>query len=98
MQGLWVEGARRFAVNGLPPLGCIPIGITNLPPNPKDLQAVSNGERKCLGYVNDVSEEFNSLLQKKLVDLQSKLSETKIAYIDFEESLLDAIQNPNDFG
>ncbi|XP_058217012.1 GDSL esterase/lipase At5g45960-like [Rhododendron vialii] len=97
-EGLWVQGARKFAVNGLPPLGCIPIGITKLPPNPENTKPVKNSKCKCLEYVNDISQEFNSLLQEKLQDLESILSETKIAYIDFEESLLDAIQNPNSYG
>ncbi|KAI8556862.1 hypothetical protein RHMOL_Rhmol05G0288800 [Rhododendron molle] len=87
---LWIQGARKIAVNGLPPLGCIPIVITNLPPNPKDSQAVSAGERKCLDYVNGVSAEFSSLHQEKLQDLESELPETEIVYIDYEKSLLDA--------
>ncbi|XP_058217011.1 GDSL esterase/lipase APG-like [Rhododendron vialii] len=98
IQGLWVQGARKFAVSGLPPLGCIPIGITNLPPNPKNSETVQNRDRKCLEHVNDVSEEFNSLLVVKLQELQSKFPETNIAYIDFEVPLLDAIQDPSSYG
>ncbi|KAF7143940.1 hypothetical protein RHSIM_Rhsim05G0207100 [Rhododendron simsii] len=94
IQELWVQGAQKFAVSGLPPLGCIPIGITNLPPNPKNSKAVQNGDRKCLEHVNNISGEFNSLLVVKLQELQSKFPETNIAYIDFEVPLLDAIQDP----
>ncbi|XP_058217010.1 GDSL esterase/lipase EXL3-like [Rhododendron vialii] len=73
VKGIWIQGARKIAVNGLPLLGCIPIVITNLPSNPKDSQA------------------------EKLQDLESKLPETEIVYIDFEKSLLDVIQNPNEY-
>ncbi|XP_052172129.1 GDSL esterase/lipase At5g45960-like [Diospyros lotus] len=93
LQGLSDQGARRFAVSGLPPLGCIPVAITRLPRN-------SSLQRNCLGYVNSISEEFNELLQVALKATQSKLSKlgTKIAYIDFNQPLLDLIQNPGYYG
>jgi phospholipase/lecithinase/hemolysin len=99
MQGLLDEGAENIAVNGLPPLGCIPVGITLLPKNPTNSQVASDRtKRKCLDYVNVISEDFNVLLRKALEEMQSKWPKTKIAYIDFEEPLLHVIKNPDDYG
>ncbi|CAL5335081.1 GDSL esterase/lipase At5g45960-like [Camellia sinensis] len=95
VQGLWYQGARKIAVNGLPPLGCIPIGITRLPPTPGN----SQDARNCVEYVNAISKDFNLLLQDELKALQNKFPKfgTKIAYIDFEQPLLDIIQNPDEY-
>ncbi|KAI8552262.1 hypothetical protein RHMOL_Rhmol06G0253200 [Rhododendron molle] len=98
LQRLLDQGARKIAVNGLPPLGCIPVGITLLPATPRNTQAVTRSQRKCLDYVNVISSDFNSMLQEELDDLQSEHPEIKIAYIYFEEPLLDVIQNPDDYG
>ncbi|KAI8013886.1 GDSL esterase/lipase [Camellia lanceoleosa] len=94
IQGLSDQGARKIAVTGLPPLGCIPIVITLLP-GPK-----ASPQRNCVDYQNSFVRDFNSLLQNQLKSMQSKLSKfgTKIAYIDFEQPLLDVIQNPNKYG
>ncbi|XP_058215585.1 GDSL esterase/lipase At5g45960-like [Rhododendron vialii] len=99
LQGLLDQGAEKIAVNGLPPLGCIPIGITLLPKNPTKSQVdISPRKRKCLDYVNDISKDFNALLREALEELQSQSPNTKITYIDFEKSLLRIIQNPFDYG
>lgn len=42
--------------------------------------------------------DFNALLRVALDQLQRKWPETKIAYIDFEEPLLQVIQNPDEYG
>ncbi|KAG5550437.1 hypothetical protein RHGRI_015409 [Rhododendron griersonianum] len=97
--GLLDQGAKKIAVNGLPPLGCIPVGITLLPKNPTKSQVDSSPrKRKCLDYVNDISKDFNALLREALEELQSQSPKTKITYIDFEEPLLRIIQNPFDYG
>ncbi|KAL6987752.1 hypothetical protein U1Q18_013500 [Sarracenia purpurea var. burkii] len=96
IQGLSEQGARKIAVNGLPPLGCIPVGITLLPRNSK----TTSPRRNCLDYVNKVARDFNLLLQNELNAMHSNLSKlgTQITYIDFEQPLLDVIQNPDTYG
>ncbi|KAI8552266.1 hypothetical protein RHMOL_Rhmol06G0253600 [Rhododendron molle] len=89
------QGAQKIAVNGLPPLGCIPVGITLLPQPAKNIE---DKARTCIGYVNAISQDFNSMLQEELEDLQSQHLKTKIVYIDFVEPLLDVIQNPHEYG
>ncbi|XP_058217587.1 GDSL esterase/lipase At5g45960-like [Rhododendron vialii] len=95
LQRLLEQGARKIAVNGLPPLGCIPVGVTLLPQPAKNIQ---DKARTCIGYVNAISLDFNSMLQEELEDLQSQHPEAKIVYIDFVEPLLDVIQNPHEYG
>ncbi|KAH7850869.1 hypothetical protein Vadar_003973 [Vaccinium darrowii] len=100
--GLLDQGARTIAVNGLPPLGCIPVGIARIPATPGKSQALTRRgrrpQRRCLDYVNVISTDFNSMLQEELEDLQREHPGTRIAYIDFEESLLDVIQKPKEYG
>ncbi|KAG5545866.1 hypothetical protein RHGRI_018131 [Rhododendron griersonianum] len=95
LQRLLEQGARKIAVNGLPPLGCIPLGITLLPQPAKNIE---DKAWTCIGYVIAISLDFNSMLQEELEDLQSQHPETKIVYIDFVEPLLDVIRNPHEYG
>lgn len=94
LQRLLEQGAWKIAVNGLPPLGCFPVGITLLPQPAKNIE---DKAWTCIGYVNAISLDFNSMLQEELEDLQSQHPETKIVYIDFVEPLLDVIQNPHEY-
>ncbi|KAE9458004.1 hypothetical protein C3L33_10094, partial [Rhododendron williamsianum] len=93
LQRLLEQGARKIAVNGLPPLGCIPVGITLLPQPAKNIE---DKARTCIGYVNAISLDFNSCSRKSWRIAES--TSNKIVYIDFVEPLLDVIQNPHEYG
>ncbi|KAM0953648.1 putative triacylglycerol lipase [Dioscorea sansibarensis] len=93
---LYNMGGRKFTVAGLPPLGCIPLQITNHvntkpgPPGPRS--------RACVDEQNDDSMKYNSKLQTTLNDLQKSLPGLKIVYVDIYNPLMDMINNPMKYG
>ncbi|XWS19669.1 hypothetical protein CRYUN_Cryun31cG0035400 [Craigia yunnanensis] len=87
LQDLWDEGARRIAVTGLPPMGCLPVVITLNSEN-----AIL--ERGCIEKYSLVGMEFNQMLQNEVNSMRGRLAHlgTKIDYIDIFTPLVDMIQ------
>ncbi|KAK6917647.1 GDSL lipase/esterase [Dillenia turbinata] len=88
-QGLWDEGARRIAVIGLPPMGCVPAVITLMGPK------ANFRHDKCEEEYNNVAQAYNKKLQSELNNLQEKwaYSGTRIFYVDIYYSLNNIIRS-----
>ncbi|KAH1095752.1 hypothetical protein AAZX31_14G205300 [Glycine max] len=85
---LYNLGARRVAVLGAPPIGCVPSQRT-----------LAGGlTRKCSEKYNYAARLFNSKLSKELDSLGHNLSDTRIVYIDVYTPLLDIIENYQKYG
>ena len=93
MQNLWAEGARKIAVVGLPPMGCLPIMITR-DSNNAFLQ------RSCIDKYSSVARDHNLMIQQQLQLMQLNLSNpgAKIYYIDPYGPLANMIQQPEKYG
>ncbi|KAE8732715.1 GDSL esterase/lipase [Hibiscus syriacus] len=84
---LWDEGARRIAVTGLPPMGCLPVVIT-----------LNSGnailERGCIEKFSRTGMEYNQMLQIELNSMQGRYAHlgAKITYVDIFTPLVDMIQ------
>ncbi|XVE88142.1 hypothetical protein DITRI_Ditri19aG0044300 [Diplodiscus trichospermus] len=89
LQDLWDEGARRIAVTGLPPMGCLPVVITL-----KSEDAIL--ERGCIEKYSRVGMEYNQMLQYEVNSMRARLAHhrAKIYYIDIFTPLVDMIQGP----
>ncbi|KAK8642083.1 hypothetical protein V6N13_011445 [Hibiscus sabdariffa] len=87
LQDLWDEGARRIAVTGLPPMGCLPAVITLYSEN-----AIL--ERGCIEKFSRAGMEYNRMLQNELNSMQGRLAHlgAKITYIDIFTPMVDMIQ------
>jgi phospholipase/lecithinase/hemolysin len=87
-QSLYELGARKIAVAGVPPLGCVPMvrttrgGIT----------------RECADIFNQASVLMNNELSAELTRLTHNLSGSQVAYIDIYNMLLDLIVNSDHYG
>ncbi|MED6156794.1 hypothetical protein PIB30_017788 [Stylosanthes scabra] len=94
IQKLYQVGARKIVVVGLPPIGCLPVQVTinSVLPNPYWLQRMCKAER------NMECQKYNAKLQFHIDSLQTKLSETKLAYFDIYSPMWDMISNPNKYG
>lgn len=77
------EGARKIAMVGLPPMGCLP-GVITLH---KD--AAIHG-RKCVETMLSAATDYNLILETKLKAMQT--SNTKLYYADIYKPILDMIQ------
>ncbi|KAK1261581.1 GDSL esterase/lipase EXL3 [Acorus gramineus] len=84
LKELYASGARKFAIIGLPPIGCLPYqktlrgGIT----------------RECFDTFNEAALAFNSRCNIEIQKLNSELDGVKIAFGDIYGIIMDLIQNP----
>lgn len=92
MQILSNMGARKFAIAGLPPLGCLPLQIT--------LEAMRTPtlQRNCIDQQNNDSVAYNTLLQETIRSLNNTLPNSKFVYVDIYNPLMDMVTNPPKYG
>lgn len=81
-------GARKFAVMGTLPLGCLP-GARNI---------IGNLFRICEIFSNQAADMFNKKLSAELENLGGTFPGAKFMYIDMYNSLLGLINNPQASG
>ncbi|XP_027347794.1 GDSL esterase/lipase At5g45960 [Abrus precatorius] len=94
IQSLWREGARKIALVGVPPMGCLPIMITF---NSKNVVL----GRGCVDKYSAVARDHNLMLQHELFLMQlnvSKPAGAKLSYIDIYEPLANMIQGRENLG
>ncbi|XP_009596631.1 GDSL esterase/lipase At2g40250-like [Nicotiana tomentosiformis] len=91
---LYKMGAKKIAVVGLPPIGCLPVQVTinSLLPSFHMFQRV------CVQQQNFESQSYNKKLQALISRLRSTLSGSKLVYTDVYNPLLDIIQKPSAYG
>lgn len=77
-------GARKFAVMGTLPLGCLP-GARNI---------VGNVLRICEVFTNQAADMFNQKLSAAMDNFGASFPGAKFMYIDMYNPLLGLINNP----
>ncbi|KAG8651481.1 hypothetical protein MANES_07G132400v8, partial [Manihot esculenta] len=95
IQRLYNAGGRRFAIVGLPPIGCLPIQVTigSLIPGKHMFQRV------CVEQQNTDSIAYNIKLQSLISRLKGSWAKgAKISYLDIYYPLEDMINNPSKYG
>lgn len=85
-QGLSAVGARFLVVQGLPPIGCIPSGLSVSDPNDRD----SDG---CATKINAAVMYHNDLLRKKINEIQSKNPNITIIFADSYKAFMKVFKN-----
>ncbi|PON77922.1 Lipase [Parasponia andersonii] len=93
VKSLWAEGARRIAVVGLPPMGCLPAVITLNSPN-------AFQSRGCIEKYCSVARDYNKILQNELHFMQRSLAifGARIAYVDIYEPVIELIKEHKRYG
>ncbi|EOA39328.1 hypothetical protein CARUB_v10012369mg [Capsella rubella] len=86
INSLYDLGARKFAVLGTMPLGCLP-GARQL-----------LGNLICLPNVNYGARVYNEKVANLVNQYSQRLPDGKFVYIDMYNSLLEVIQNPTQYG
>lgn len=92
MQRLYSLGARKIAVVGLPPIGCLPIQMT------ENILLPGSHMRVCVQQQNEDSVVYNLKLQSLLPSIQASRPGTTIAYLDAYDALLNMIIIPEEYG
>ncbi|CAN7078003.1 unnamed protein product [Brassica oleracea var. botrytis] len=88
LKSLYDMGARKFAVLGTVPLGCLP-GIRKIDGDISKLCSVPE---------NQWADTFNKNLSVIFNTLETKLPGAKFSYVDMYNSLLDLVNNPQASG
>ncbi|KAK3155772.1 hypothetical protein QOZ80_2AG0098470 [Eleusine coracana subsp. coracana] len=81
-------GARRVAVIGIPPIGCVPSQRT---------MAGGIG-RACSPGHNEIAVAYNAGLEKELAALRAKNPGTMIVFMDIYAFLFDMMMHPQSYG
>ncbi|KAL9172837.1 hypothetical protein ABFS82_03G072900 [Erythranthe guttata] len=88
LQDLYQLGARRIAVFGLPPLGCLPLERT-----------LRGGlGRNCFEEYNENARFFNNRLSDEVASHKSQFPDATITFADIYPAFLDIIQTPQKYG
>ncbi|XP_043717905.1 GDSL esterase/lipase At2g40250-like [Telopea speciosissima] len=94
VQHLYKMGARKIAISGLPPIGCVPFqrllgAILPIPKLPN---------YGCVDQQNYDSQAYNAKLQDLIRKWKASLPGAKFAYADIYDPLMNIILNPNKYG
>ncbi|KAK6156107.1 hypothetical protein DH2020_010355 [Rehmannia glutinosa] len=87
-------GARKLAVMGLPPIGCLPAQVTL----GSVLPSFHMLKRVCVNQQNSDSQAYNAKLQALISRLQTTLQGVRIVYVDVYTPIMDMIMRPAAFG
>ncbi|KAK4789074.1 hypothetical protein SAY86_020393 [Trapa natans] len=91
IQGLVKQGAKYMVIQGLPPVGCLPLHLLLSPITERD----QNG---CAAKVNKVVMNHNELLQRRLGQLQKKFPQCVFVYADFWKAYMKVLSGYHQFG
>ncbi|WMV49113.1 hypothetical protein MTR67_042498 [Solanum verrucosum] len=87
------QGARKIAMAGLPPLGCLPSVITL---NSND----TFSKRDCIDSFSSIARDYNPKLQTKLNGMQNSFANlgSRIVYLEAYKPFMDIIQYKKLYG
>lgn len=88
MKDLYKLGARKIAVFSAPPVGCFPLERT----------LFGGVLRMCVENLNVAARLYNNMLKQQLPILESNLPQSRVAFVDFYNPLIDIINNPQKYG
>lgn len=83
-------GARKVAIIGMPPIGCVPSQRT-----------MSGGmERRCSEGHNQIAVAYNAGMKRRMEEMQAKKksTKTKLVFMDIYGFLMDMMMRPRAYG
>ncbi|XP_057796715.1 GDSL esterase/lipase At2g40250-like [Salvia miltiorrhiza] len=98
---LYKAGAKRLAVIGLAPLGCLPMDVTSNWPPLQNANVTNAGDffrRECRSKHNSDAQEYNAKLEARVKKMMVDMPKIKIVYMDIFNPIMDMINKPNEFG
>ncbi|ONK70284.1 uncharacterized protein A4U43_C05F32150 [Asparagus officinalis] len=88
IRSLYILGARKLDLTGVPPMGCLPLERAT------NIMAGSS----CREEYNRISRDFNGKLQVLIEKLNRTLPRMRIAYGNAYETVLQVVQRPLSYG
>lgn len=90
-QGIVKQGAKYIVVEGVPPVGCLPLDLMMSPVTQRD----QNG---CAARINKAVMKHNELLQQKLGELQKSFPHCVFVYADHWKAYMQVLSGYHQFG
>ncbi|KAF0897536.1 hypothetical protein E2562_038901 [Oryza meyeriana var. granulata] len=88
VEDLVKAGARRVAMIGMPPIGCVPSQRT-----------LSGGaERRCSEGHNQIAVAYNAGMMRRMEEMERRHPGTKLVFMDIYDFLLDMMMRPAAYG
>ncbi|KAG8385467.1 hypothetical protein BUALT_Bualt03G0048300 [Buddleja alternifolia] len=88
-------GVETMLVPGIPPIGCMPLFLTQYATsNEKDYHPITG----CLNWLNEFPEYHNKLLQQELSRIRKLHPKVTIVYADYYNATLRFYLSPKEFG
>ncbi|BBN17248.1 hypothetical protein MPTK1_7g13040 [Marchantia polymorpha subsp. ruderalis] len=87
LKEMYATGAKRIAVVGMPPLGCLPSQIK-----------LRLGTNKCVDSLNQNAIDFNAALKVEVDKMMPSMPDAKIVLLDSYSYIYDAFHNPAKYG
>ncbi|MCL7035514.1 hypothetical protein MKW94_030183 [Papaver nudicaule] len=94
VQELHSLGARKFAIAGMPPIGCLPVQRTigSLLPGQHILQRI------CTEQQNSDTQAYNHKLQSLIQQFQATIPGSIFVYTDSYGPMMDMVNHPSKYG
>ncbi|KAI3993636.1 hypothetical protein MKX01_002649 [Papaver californicum] len=86
---LYELGARKFVIQNVPPIGCVPFE--------RALNKLWNGG-SCVAPINDAAMLFNTKLKALVLELNSNLVGSQFVYADIYDIVWDLLSNYQSYG
>ncbi|KAL6969337.1 hypothetical protein U1Q18_029053 [Sarracenia purpurea var. burkii] len=87
IQTLLDNGAKYIVVQGLPPIGCLPLGLFSS-------KLLGRDKWGCAAAVNSATMVYNQVLQMTLEIIRKKNPHCTIVYADYWNAFLEILTNP----
>ncbi|GAV90139.1 Lipase_GDSL domain-containing protein [Cephalotus follicularis] len=93
MRNLYDANVRKVICMGLLPLGCTPRTVWEW----QNATAV-NDPRSCVEEINELVLQFNTMLDKHILQLNTELPDAQIVFCDVYKGIMAIISNPDHYG
>ncbi|KAL9678406.1 hypothetical protein QQ045_016250 [Rhodiola kirilowii] len=80
------KGTKYVVVQGLPPIGCLPLALSFAPDSGRD-------KHGCSEAINTLVKFHNQLLQKRIAEFQAEHKDCVIAYADYYSAYITIMTN-----
>lgn len=95
---LHVAGARKIISIGILPLGCAPRTVWEWNETWGTIGIGENNQTVCIEAINELVSQYNTMLEERIVSLNSDLPGVSIVFCDVYEGIMEIVNNPKPHG
>ncbi|KZV33221.1 hypothetical protein F511_16255 [Dorcoceras hygrometricum] len=88
LEKLYKLGARVFWIHNTGPIGCLPFSVFK-----HTVKADNTDPSGCIKSYNELAQEFNRQLKKRIIKIRSQLQDARLIYVDIYSVKYSLISN-----